>query len=98
MLGVVARAATDCHPQSFGVREVPMAALAAPVHKAGFFQVGDQLSHFARHSSIKIVSQRFADVKQEKSAKGRDFFHGGAEGSSSWCVYFLMLAFRAYGR
>ncbi len=33
-----------------------MAALAAPVHETGLFKVGNQLSHFARHFSIKIVS------------------------------------------
>jgi hypothetical protein len=40
-----------------------MAALAAPVHKSGFFQVGNQLSHFARHFSINLVSQLFKAVK-----------------------------------
>ena len=40
------------------MRKVPMAALAAPVFKPGLFQVGNQLSHFARHFSIKIVSRR----------------------------------------
>src|SRR5579863_881616 len=39
------------------MREVSMAALAAPVHKPDFFQVGNQPSHFARHFSIKVVSQ-----------------------------------------
>jgi len=63
MLGVIARAATDRHPQPLRMRKVPMASLAAPVYKPGLFQVGNQLSHFARHFSIKIVSQRFASVK-----------------------------------
>jgi len=39
------------------MREIPMAAHAAPVHKSGFFQVGNQLSHFARHFSVNLVSQ-----------------------------------------
>jgi hypothetical protein len=47
--GVISRAPIDQHAQSFGMREIPVAAFAAPVHKTGFFQVGDQLSHFARH-------------------------------------------------
>jgi hypothetical protein len=35
------------------MRKIPVAALAASVHKSGLFQVGNQLSHFARHFSIK---------------------------------------------
>jgi hypothetical protein len=79
MFGVIARASTDCHPQSFRMREIPMAALAAPVHKPDFFQVGNQLSHFARHSSIKIVSRMFTDVKQAEISQGMGYFDGGAE-------------------
>jgi hypothetical protein len=62
MLGVIARATANGHPQALRMREIPVAAFAAPVHKAGFFQVGNQLSHFARHFSIRVVSQKFADV------------------------------------
>ena len=72
------------------MREVPMASLAAPVYKSGFFQVGNQLSHFARHFSIKIVSLLFGGVKHNGNVRrGFDsrfefngamgFFHGGAE-------------------
>ena len=46
--------------------EIAVAALAAPVHKAGVFQVGYQLSHFARHFSIRMVSQGLAGVKPVK--------------------------------
>ena len=63
MLGVVTGMAAYRHPQPFRMREIPMAALAASVHKSGFFQVGYQLSHFARHFSIKLVSQLFEAVK-----------------------------------
>jgi hypothetical protein len=38
------------------MREVPVAALAAPVGKTGSCQVGNQLAHLAGHSSIKTVS------------------------------------------
>jgi hypothetical protein len=50
------------------MRKIPMAALAAPVHKSGFFQVGYQLSHFARHFSINLVSQLFKAVKSGHTA------------------------------
>jgi hypothetical protein len=53
---------------------VPMAALATPVHKTGFFQVGNQLSHFARHFSIKMVSQRFAVVNYVQISQATGFF------------------------
>jgi hypothetical protein len=43
-----------------------MAALSAPVQKPGLFEIGNQLSHFARHFSIKMVSQRLARVNQVK--------------------------------
>ena len=33
------------------MNEVPVTALAAPVHKSGFLQVGNQLAHLARHVS-----------------------------------------------
>jgi hypothetical protein len=79
MFGIIARAAADCHPQSFRMRKIPMAALAAPVHKPDFFQVGNQLSHLARHSSIKIVSWTFADVKQAEISQVMGGFDGGAE-------------------
>jgi hypothetical protein len=49
------------------MNEIPMAALAAPVHKSGFFQVGHQLSHFARHFSINLVSHLFKAVKRGKN-------------------------------
>ena len=64
MLGVITRAAADCHPQPFCVREIPMTAFPAPIDKSGFFQVGNQLSHFARHFSIKIVSRRSVCVNR----------------------------------
>jgi hypothetical protein len=41
-----------------------MAALAVPVHKPGFFQVGCQLANLSRHSSINLVSQLFKTVKR----------------------------------
>src|ERR1700722_10401553 len=66
MFGVIASTAADCHPQTFRMREIPMAAFAATVHKSRFFQVGNQLSHFARHYSIKLVSQLFKAVKYVK--------------------------------
>lgn len=95
MFGIITRAAADCHPQTSRMREVPMAALAAPVHKAGLFQVGYQLSHFARHSSIKIVSQTFVDVNNaSESAKRRNFFDGGAERFQFMVSVFLMFGFR----
>lgn len=74
MLGVIARAAADCHPQTLRMRKVPMAALAAPVHKPDFFQVGNQLSQFARHFSIKVVSQRFAVVNDVQISRATAFF------------------------
>jgi len=63
MLGVIAPAAANGDPQALRMREISMAALATPVHKTGFFQVGYQLSQFTRHFSINLVSDRFADVK-----------------------------------
>jgi hypothetical protein len=69
MFGIIARAAADGDPQPLRVGEVPMAALATPVHKAGLFQVGYQLSHFTRHSSIKLVSQGNAGVKREQARR-----------------------------
>jgi hypothetical protein len=62
MLGIITRAAADCHPQALRMRKVPMAAFAASVHKASCFQIGNQLSHFARHFSIRIVSRRTGGV------------------------------------
>jgi len=63
VLGVIARATANCHPQPIRMREIPMAALAAPVHKSSIFQVGYQLSHFARHFSINVVSHLSKAVK-----------------------------------
>ena len=68
VLGVVTGAAAHCHPQSFRVREVPMTAFAAPVHKPGLFQVGNQLANLARHFSIKSVSQT---AKRVNGVQGR---------------------------
>ena len=64
MLGVAAGISTHRHPQSFRMNKIPMAALAVPVHKPGFFQVGYQLADFSRHFSINLVSQLFKTVKQ----------------------------------
>jgi hypothetical protein len=69
MPGVIVRTTADGHPQPFGMHEVPVAALAAPVHKTGFFQVGHQVSHFARHFSIRLVLPRPAGVNHR--AKGK---------------------------
>jgi len=74
MLGVIARAAADCHPQTLRVRKVPMAALAAPVHKPDLFQVGYQLANLARHFSIKVVSQRFAVVNDVQISGAQEFY------------------------
>ena len=56
MLGVVARMTAQRHPDTLRMREIAMAALAAPIHKPGSFQVRNQLAQFARHLSIKLVS------------------------------------------
>jgi hypothetical protein len=69
MLGIVTGMATHRHPLSFRMRKVPMAALAASVHKPGFFQVGYQLANLSRHFSIKLVSQLFKAVKQLNFAR-----------------------------
>ena len=63
--------------RSFGMLEIPMAALAAPVHKSGFLQVGNQLSHLARHISINLVSQLFSAVNRLKndSVGAGEIFH-----------------------
>jgi len=41
---------------------IAVTAFAASVDKASLFQVGNQLSHFARHFSIKKVSRCLAVV------------------------------------
>ena len=41
VLGVVAGITAHQHPQSFRMNKIPMAALAATVHKPDFFQVGN---------------------------------------------------------
>ena len=56
MLGVITRAATQRYPHPFRMREVPVAALAAPVGKTGSCQIGNQLAQLTRHFSIKTVS------------------------------------------
>ena len=62
MLCIIPRAAADGDAPPLWVGEIPVAAFATTVHKAGIFQVGDQLSHLARHFSIKIVSLKLALV------------------------------------
>jgi len=79
MLGIVTGVTAHRHPQSFRMLIVPMAALAAPALKPGPFQIGCQLANRARHSSIKIVSQRFKTVKQLNLAR-----HGTEELFNAW--------------
>jgi len=38
--------------------KVSMAPFAPSIYKPALFQVGNKLAHFARHFSIKLVSQR----------------------------------------
>jgi len=64
MLGVVAWAAAQRHPHASRVCEIPMAALAAAIHKPRPFQVGNQLANLARHFSIKLVSRPFTAVNR----------------------------------
>jgi hypothetical protein len=66
VLRVLAGLPAYCGARPARMNEIPMAAFAAPVHKSGFFQVGNQLSHFARHCSINLVSQLFEAVKYGK--------------------------------
>jgi hypothetical protein len=65
-LCVMARLSADRDARPARMNVIPMAAFAAPVHKSGFFQVGNQLSHFPRHYSINLVSQWFTIVKRGK--------------------------------
>ena len=58
MPGVIAWTATQSHPNPFRMSKVSMAPFAASVYKPALFQVGNKLAHFARHFSIKLVSQR----------------------------------------
>jgi hypothetical protein len=74
--GVIAQPAADCHALPSRMNVIPMAAFAATIHESGLFQVGNQLSQFARHFSIKIVSQAVPVVKPQLLQAQRRFAHG----------------------
>jgi hypothetical protein len=81
-LRVVTGLSADGDTRASLVNEVPMAAFATAVHKPGLFQVRNQLSHFARHLSIKIVLHDFAGVNLAKNSRRRrclSWYHRGRE-------------------
>ena len=70
MPGIVTSVATQQDSQSAWMHIIPVAAFAAPVHKARSFQVGYQSANLARLRSIKIVSQLLVGAKRRKTGKG----------------------------
>jgi len=76
--GIVAGLSAERDTRSARMNVIPMAALAAPVYKTGFFQLGNQLSQFSRPFSIRMVSYKFAGVNAP-SQPGGVFVRGGAQ-------------------